>query len=145
MPNEVLVQGAANPAADGYVRDFYVYLAECTFTAVGERRPIPINLQADGDFVLVKIMYTIDDTTPPPGSGGAFIQIIDNGSDRRLFDNPVPIASVCGTGQRPFILPWVHRFPRNGTILVELTNDDAEDQVVRVVLAGYKLIPASRL
>lgn len=136
-------QGIAGESP-GFVRDFYVYSADVTFTAVDQRVPETIGVQADADFVLVKIMSTSDDD-PVDAQGGALIQITDNGSGRNLFDFQVPLASVSGNGQRPFILPWVHRFARKGSIQLDLTNTGTATQRIRVVLAGYKIIPEQRL
>lgn len=74
------------------------------------------------------------------------ISLIDGVSDRRLFRTDVPIPSVVGTGERPFILPWVHRFPRGGFIFLPVVNDELFLAInVHVVLSGYKLIPPERL
>jgi hypothetical protein len=126
------------------VKDFFVYFADVTFTAVNQRVPATINVQADADFILVKIMSTSTDS-PLDAQGGALMQITDQGSQRNLFDNQVPLASVTGSGQRPFILPWVHRFPRQGSIGLDLTNTGTNTNRIRLTFAGFKVIPVGRL
>lgn len=126
------------------IQDFYAYGLNTAFTALNQVLNLQIGIQADADFVLVKIMSTSDDS-PLDAQGGALLQIVDNGSQRRLFDQAFPLASISGSGQRPFILPWVHRFPRQGGIGITLTNTGTATQAIRLVLAGYKIIPTSRL
>jgi hypothetical protein len=126
-----------------YIRDFFTVSANITFTALNERRPVIINIPADADFVAVKSMRRSSDAAP--AFGGCFVQITDSGADRRLTDLQVPVDTIFGTGQEPFIWPWVHRFARNGNILLDVTNTGAAAQQIFLVIAGYKLIPASRL
>ena len=126
-----------------YIRDFFVISANVTFIALNERRPVIINIPADADFVAVKSMRRSGDAAP--AFGGCFVQIIDSGSDRRLTDNQVAVDTVFGTGQEPFIWPWVHRFQRNGNVILDVTNTGSATQQIFFVIAGYKLIPAERL
>jgi hypothetical protein len=138
--------GAAPQRRKGeeFVRDYFGYTFDVTFTATSQRLPFVVNIQADADWVLVKITGISADT-PADNSGGMLLQIEDTGSGRKMFDAQMPFANTVGSAQRPFILPWVHRFPRNGTILFDVTNTGTNANRVRLGLHGYKIIPASRL
>jgi hypothetical protein len=57
----------------------------------------------------------------------------------------VPASTIFGSGQLPFILPWVHRFARNGNAILDITNTGSATQRIHIVIAGYKMIPVSRL
>lgn len=120
------------------LRDFFVYQGFITFAAAGQRSPVNINIQADADFVLMKLMSFSSDS-PTPADGGALLNIIDSGSNRRLFDTQIPLSMITGNGQLPFIVPWLHQFKRQGTIELDLTNTGTATQTVRIALAGYKV------
>lgn len=137
-----LLKMAESPGA-GMVRDFFVYPTSVTFTALNQRTQITINVDADAPFVLVKMMYAAPGT--PGALGGCLISIRDSGSGRTIFKNQTPVISIMGTGSLPFILPWVHVFPRNGTIELDVTNTGAATDTIYFTLAGYKIIPEANL
>jgi hypothetical protein len=119
--------------------DFIVYGVQVTFTAVNQLQPATINIDQDGDFIWMLAMYSHTDTTSPQVNGGSLITVSDQGSGRQLIKRPVPIADVFGTAQRPFILPYYHRFARSGSIDIQLTNQGIAAQVVRLTFAGTKI------
>jgi hypothetical protein len=125
------------------IRDWFSYTKTFTFTATGQVLPDTIPIQADADFVLVKIMHTssVDVNTQNIVDGGALITIKDQADGRDLMDSAVPLDSISGRGQLPFILPYPHRFKRNNSIAITLTNRAASNQVIRLTFSGYKTWP----
>jgi hypothetical protein len=128
----------------GLLRDWFQYSVSVTFTATNQRLPLTINLQSDADYVIVKLMADSSDDAGPgsttrPVRGGALVNVTDQGSQRQLFDQQQPLSSTFGTAQRPFILPMVHRCPRNGTIILDVTNQGTATQRIDFVLGGYKI------
>lgn len=65
--------------------------------------------------------------------------IQDTGSGRNLMNTAVPVASIFGTGQLPFILPRQRIFLANATVNVTLTNFDvAADYDLYLSFIGEK-------
>lgn len=68
------------------------------------------------------------------------VLIIDTGSGRQLMDNPVPVPSLAGDGQFPFILPEPRWIAANSTIQCVYTNFDvAAGFNIRLAFHGYKV------
>ena len=126
-------------------RDFYTYEAEALALAAGASLNDVINIEADSNFILQKLSYIADiaaaaftDSTRPIPLVN--VQLIDTGSGRQLMQNPIPIPSMFGTGQLPFILPNPRLFMRNSTIQIAFTNFDAAVTYnIRLAFIGYKV------
>lgn len=140
---------ADHEAVDEVRRDFYVYGSRAGTTAIplaagGSANDI-INIEADSDFILQKLTYEADiagaaftaNTRPIPNVN---VQLIDSGSGRQLMQNPLPIPSIFGTGELPFILSNPRFFAKNSTIQVAYTNFDALiGYSIRLSFIGYKI------
>lgn len=130
---------------DNVRRDFYTYEAQALALAAAGNANDEINIEADSDFIMQKLSYQADiaaaaftDSTRPIPN--VTIQIIDTGSGRQLMQNPIPIPSLFGTGELPFILPNPRKFLRNSTIQVAFNNFDAAVAYnVRLAFIGYKI------
>src|SRR5260221_14426326 len=97
---------------DGSTPDFFVYSPDpFVFAAIGTT-PFVIPIQSDGDFELAYITANASSVVIP----SARIQITDNAASRRLFNTPVALDLITGSGQRPFALPTTHIFARTGPI-----------------------------
>jgi len=128
-------------------RDFYVYQENFLALASGATANGSIEVQADSDFVLQKMNYFADIAaaaqTPTTGVIPLVtLQLIDTGSGRNLFESAVPIPSIFGTGQLPFVLPIPRVFFARSTIALQVTNfDAAETYNLRLSFIGYKAYP----
>jgi len=136
----------ANPeSVDNVRRDFYTYEAEALLIAPGGSANDVINIEADSDFIMQKLSFQADN------AGGAFtdstrlipnvsVQLVDTGSGRQLMQNPIPIPSIFGWGELPFVLDNPRKFLRNSTIQVAFTNFDAAVTYnIRLAFIGYKI------
>lgn len=125
------------------VRDWFSYTRSFQFSASGQVLTDSIPIQADADFVLVKIMHTSTENTNVQTiqDGGALITIKDQADGRDLMDSAVPLDSISGRGQLPFILPYPHRFKRNNSIALTLTNRGSSTALIRLTFSGYKTWP----
>lgn len=123
------------------IRDWFIITGTITFTAASQVLTTGVNVPADADFVLVKLSYTSSDNADPQtlANGGALLKITDQADGRALMDAPVPLDGVAGRAQLPYILPQQHRFRRNNTISLELTNAGTATQVIRLSLHGFKV------
>lgn len=109
-------------------------------------------VQNDSAFVLCKTTYVATDTNnaaianvQPFGSGGttAFspitVSLVDSGSGRSFMDAPLPIDSVYGTGQLPFVWPMPRIIVPSSVVTATLINLSATAMNVRLSHHGYKV------
>ena len=142
--------GNFNIGGRAYVaRDFYTYqenFAEADLIA-GATVNGSIDIQADSDFVWLKSAFfadiagadqTADDLVIPLCT----IQIVDTGSGRNLVESAVPVPSLFGTGQLPFVMPIPRLFFARSTIQLQVTNFNAASAYnLRLSFIGYKAYP----
>jgi hypothetical protein len=109
-----------------------------TFAGVGVGAVVSdsIQIQADAHFVCVMTMYDATTLTP---FGGALVQITDGSSGRSIMTEPVPASVSFGTAQRPFVWPYTHLFRANAFIGLQVTNQAAGANTIRLAFAGYKI------
>ncbi len=134
-------------------KDLYIYEAQALALAASATVTDVIQIEADSSFILEKLTYH---TQAPAATALAAnglglvaaqtiipavaIVITDTGSGRQLMQQPIPIPSLFGNGQLPFILPHPRLFMRNSTIQVTFTNLDATNAyTVRLAFIGYKM------
>ena len=69
------------------------------------------------------------------------LTIKDTASGRDLMNAPVPIPTLAGNGQLPFILPTPKVFQARGTIAVQVQNVSSDDTYtdLYLVFCGTKL------
>lgn len=68
------------------------------------------------------------------------ILITDQSSNRQWMNGPVPIPSIFGNGQLPYIMPQQKLIPGNTTISLQVTNYDAAAVLnTRLSFHGYRL------
>lgn len=138
-------------------RDLYVYEAQALALAASATTTDTIQIEADSSFILQKLAFH---NLAPAGTALAAsalglvegqriitpvtVVITDTGSGRQLMPSGIPIPSLFGTGQLPFILPNPRLFMRNSTISVQFTNLDATNAyTVRLAFIGYKVYATS--
>lgn len=128
------------------IKDHYIYQASAGATlAVGASVTDNINIEADSNFVVVKLAYnaSIADATLTESTRVVplvNIQIVDSGSGRNLQSDPIPIDSMAGRGELPFILPIPRTFKARSNISVTFTNVSAAAIYTNLTLSliGYK-------
>jgi len=128
-----------------YVQDFFIYEVDFLTLVAGTTTSGNIAIQADSDFKLLKLCYfadiaaagQLDSTRVIPLCS---ITITDQGSGRSLVSAPVPVSSVFGTGQIPFILPIPRIFTARSIVSISVSNFDAADTYnLRLSFIGAKL------
>ena len=138
-----VVPGAS--VASERIKEFFTYQEDFSAVASGASATGNINIQADSDFVLQKLTYYADIAAAAQTANtrvipNATIVITDTGSGRQLMESAVPIASLFGTGQLPFILPTPRLFQARSTISLIVANFDAAVTYnIRLSFSGYKL------
>ncbi len=118
------------PSGMQQVEDFFIY--EVTFDALtfGTSQDGNIQIQADSAFRWITGTYFADiaraaftaEARPIPN---VTVQITDSGSGRQLVSAPVPVPSLFGTGQLPFVMPISRVFQARSNIAFTVANIDA--------------------
>lgn len=130
-------------------RDLYVYEERFAATDLiaGATVNGQIDIQADSDFVWQKAAYFADISAAGQEAETRVVplcrlQLIDTGSGRNLFEQAVPVPSVFGTGELPFVLPVPRLFFARSTITLQVTNFDASNAYgLSLSFIGYKAYP----
>jgi len=126
------------------VTSFYVHQAKFLGLAPAAQATTEIKIESDSDFFVYKLAYTADLAAAGQTDSSRVIPLItvlitDGGSDRQLMRAPIPVPSIFGTGQIPFILPDPHRFKASSTISIAVTNYDAANTYnLYLDLIGFK-------
>lgn len=137
----------ATPAYKMY-KDFFVYTPGVfNNIALGLSVSNTIFIQADSDFEWQKATFlavnvnaqTTANTRVIPNMS---VLITDTGSGRQLMNAAVPISTIFGEADNPFILPEPKIFTAKSTIQVQVTNFDAAAATVQLFLAfiGRKIL-----
>jgi hypothetical protein len=127
------------------VRSFFVYRINFLAVAPAGAPTDVIRFDSQSDFLWIKATYQADiaaavqtDSTRQLAAN-VDVQLQAGGSDKNLFQAPVPIPSVFGYGALPFVLPFPHRFARNSELTVSLTNREAATTYnIRLAFIGWK-------
>lgn len=130
--------------------DFFVYQFPLITVAPAAQGTANLNIQADSNFSLQKLTYFADIAAAAQTDSSRVVplitlQLTDTGSGRNLFSTEVPVPSIFGEGNLPFILTRPKEFSANSTITVTVTNFDAAVTYnLRLSLIGQKLFYANR-
>jgi hypothetical protein len=127
--------------------DFFIYPAyAATVTHAAAAVPVNVQISADSDFYWTASTFLADisaaaflqNTMPLPL---ITVQITDNGSNRNLFNQAVPLPAIAGTGQLPYRLVHPRLFTRSTTFTVTFQNYDAAVNYTNVYLLmhGFKV------
>lgn len=127
------------------VRSFYVYVANFLAVAPAAQPTQVIRFDSASDFLCIKLAYQADiaaavqtDSTRQLAAN-VDAQLQSGGSDKNLFQAFVPIPSIFGTGQMPFVLPFPQRFARNSELTVNLVSREAATTYnIRLAFIGWK-------
>jgi len=122
------------------VTDPYIYTAEVASIANSASANDSFTIEADADFELHKLTYiaAIADLTQTESSRVVplvTVIITSTGSGRQLMDAAVPIPSMFGTGEIPFILPQPKIFKARSAIQVTFQNYSNATTYTNVKLA----------
>jgi hypothetical protein len=134
--------------------EFFTYSIVLTWTTGAENLQQVIPIQSDAHFVCMVSTYTnshevgnMAATTSTPyvniWNGGAVVQLTDGGNQHFLSNIQVPVNSIFGTGQLPFIWPLTHLFRANTPLAINITGMGAAapfaGQVIQLNFHGMKI------
>lgn len=136
----------ADPVSSRYVaRDFFVYNTVHSLVAAGTSNTQTIQINADSDFQIEKLTFFADITAAGQTANSrviplATVLLVDTGSGRQFSDQAVPIASLFGTGEIPFVLKQPKILMARTSLSVTVANFEAADTyTIRLSFIGSKL------
>jgi hypothetical protein len=148
---------------DVFIDSFFQYtitMGGAAFASGLETLVGTIPIQTDADFICVHSMYTDSQiatglaAAPAVGAmlnGGVLVKLTDGATQRDLTNliAGVPVTSLFGSAQRPYMWPLTHLFKANTPITFQITGQGVGPPTVigvtfRFVLGGFK-IPANTL
>lgn len=126
------------------VFQFFSYALDFSSVTVGAPQTKSFTIQADASFVLQKLAYIADISGAAVTDSTRVIPLVtalitDNSSGRQLSDAGVPVSSIFGRGDLPFILPRALALDARTTVSVQLTNVSAATVYnIRLAFIGEK-------
>ena len=128
------------------IKDHYIYKAIVSSLAAAASTTVTIQLEADADFVLVKTSYFADLAGTAQTDSTRIIplvhvQIQDSSSGRNLQNLPIPLDSMAGRGELPFVFPIPRIFKANSSIKFTFDNFSAATTYTNIELSliGFKV------
>jgi hypothetical protein len=108
-------------------RDFFTYETDFSALAAAGSATQTFQIQADSDFIWHKGTFVADIAAAAQTDSTRVIPLVtclitDSGAGRQLMNSAVPIPSLFGNGQIPFILPRPRVFRASSVVTVQLTS-----------------------
>lgn len=133
-------------AAPKFRRDFFIYTLAFLALAPNTSTETAFQIQADSDFELEKLSFWCDDATGQSQMQSTrllpdvTIQITDTGTGRQMFNAPVAVPSIFGSGEFPFIMQTTKIFSANASVAVAVSNFNPNDTYnLRLNFIGSKI------
>lgn len=132
-------------AESAIVRFPYTYSAVFASLAAAGTATVNITIDAAAPFLIVNQTYHADTagavlTAATKNYPNVSVLLTDTSSNRQMMDQAVPIPSIFGDGQFPYVLPEPKLMAANSVLQVALTSFEAAvAQVIRLSFNGYKL------
>lgn len=135
----------------GYVipnrpKDWYAYPLLFTTVAPGNAT-LTFQIDAASDFFLTAITYLAEADSTTSITVSTFVvpkitvQVTDGGSNRNLFQAPVPLYSIAGDGNHPHRLIHPRLFVRNSSITAAISNYSTATTYARLYInfEGFRI------
>lgn len=148
QPGGVLLGNVAYmpPGFEPFYKEPFSY--NVIFNAIGAAVTQTVTTQINNDsyFVCTQQMAEIWDsatgntTNIQPNASAMLVKITDSSSGKQNMDQVTPLSAQFGTASQPKV--WLYRaklYLPGGQIQVELTNNHAASQKVRLVFEGFKV------
>jgi len=129
-----------NPQAANLKSEFFTYSTLFTSIANGVTQTQSVNIQADSFFTIQKLAWMADLAGAAVTASTVVVPLVkvlitDTGSGRQLMDQAIPLSTIFGTGQLPFILPTPRIIQPSSTLQVQVTNYSAATTYTNLMLA----------
>lgn len=126
------------------IEDFFVYEVDFPTLAGLTTANGNINIEASSDFRWIKACYFADIALGVQTDSTRVIPLVtvlitDSGSGNQLSNIAMPVPSLFGTGQIPFILPVSRIFTARSAIQITVANFSATTYNLRLSFIGAKI------
>lgn len=146
-----VISGEFPPKLRKLLKDAFIYGLDFLPLAANTTTTLPLNIEADSDFVIVSAQGIVTDTTNLilQTFNPILVDIRDTGSGRTLDNSPRHFNTMFGTAEAPALwwrMGWAKRLRASSTLQVQLQNLDPANAVnVRLSFMGVKIfdIPES--
>jgi hypothetical protein len=126
-------------------KKFFTYNINFASLAATASSTGSFTVQADADFHVYKLAYFADIAAAIQTDSSRVIPlctvlITDTGSASQLMDSAVPLSSLFGEGDKPFILPYAYPIKASSNVQATLTNfSAATTYALRLSFIGVKV------
>jgi hypothetical protein len=126
------------------VESNFAYPANFLLLAPGTNQTVGINVDSSADFLWIKGAYFADNAGAAQTDATRIVPNVDcqiqlGGSDKNMFQAPVPVASVFGTGQEPSVLAMPQRLYKQSVLTITLFSREAALTLnIRLAFIGWK-------
>lgn len=115
---------------DTLTRAFVYSTGRLAAISVGATVNASILIQADADFAVEKLTYSADlagvaQTLSARIVPNVTVLLTASSSGAQMMNNPVPITSLFGEGDLPFILPYPYVLAANSQLQIQLVSFEA--------------------
>lgn len=107
---------------------------------VGLTGTATLNISSDANFEWVYATAIVKQVGLIVLNWGGTMMIEDNSPSRALFNTPIPVDSLAGTGRQPYPLSPPRLLHANSTLTFTFTNNVATATQVEFVCHGNKLL-----
>jgi hypothetical protein len=125
----------------------FTYIATFTALAVAGNQTVQVPIQADADFKILASAYQANlagaaitaSTYPWPN---VTVLLTDTGSGRQMMNGAVPLTSLFGNGQEPFIWPAPKIMSARSNLQVQIFSQEAAvTPIIILSFFGVKMYP----
>lgn len=128
------------------VRSWFVYPVPTVELPAGSSDSATVRIESASDFYWIKATMFAEDNS---GIGGGLydnrvipsvdVQIQSSGADRNMFNGYVPVPSVFGFGELPYVLPFPAELLANSEVRFDFRSREPARQInLYLALHGWK-------
>jgi hypothetical protein len=123
--------------------DFFIYPINFLLLGAAEIRPVQLIVDAASDFMWYYGTYAADANSAAQTVGTRTYPLVDilitpSDTSAQFMQAPVPVTSMFGNGENPFVMPAPRLIPARSSLTFTATNRDAANTNLRLQLIGVK-------
>lgn len=123
--------------------EFFIYPVNFLLLGAAEVRPVVLNIDATSDFIWYYGAYAADANGAAQTAATRTYPLVDilitpTDTTAQMMQTPVPVTSMFGNAENPFVLPAPRLLPSRTAITFTATNRDAANTNLRLALIGLK-------
>ena len=125
------------------VNDFYIYPVNFLLLGAAEVRPVQLIIAAASDFMWYYGTYAADANSAVQTVNTRTYPLVDilitpSDTSAQFMQAAIPVTSMFGNGENPFVMPAPRLIPARSSITFTATNRDAANTNLRLQLIGVK-------